>query len=321
MNKRIIGLLVVILALVALGCGYTTEVPPAHVGKIQESGGLSEKNIPPSKVRLTNWCLKCPDLILAETSDHRESESLRIFMPIEQLNLEVEVTGIFQIRPDQADAVFARIPAEKVPDTDLRVSVISMEKVYDTYAAQVVREATRSFLSDYKSQEIISNREVLGAELHKLVREKLKDTPIQATQFGFADIQPPLIIVAANEEAKKRSIEIEKAKADKLVALEQADARVEVARKNQEADLIEAETQVLVNLKLAESVSDAFIAQRSLRILSDLAKSGNTIWVLPVEALGDNAIKFAMFSERYAPTGVSSVEIDPDALEDETLGE
>jgi hypothetical protein len=67
--------------------------------------------------------------------------------------------------------------------------------------------------------------------------------------------------------------------------LKEAESRLEVAKKQQEIDLLEAETQVLVEKKLAESVSKAFVTQRALKVMEVMAKSNNKVFVIPNEAL------------------------------------
>lgn len=278
---------VLLCAPLLFACGQTVEIPPAHVGKLSTSSGLQEGIIQPSKMRLSNLCIVCDNLVLAEASDYAVKERMQIFIPRDKLNLKVDVRGTFAISSNQANVekIFARIPADATPSD--RVTKISMKKVYGTYANPVIREVVRAIITKYSIAEVMENRDAISTELAKAVRERLKATPITTIYFGLADVQPPDVIVKAQEAAKEREIQIQRAEADKLVKLKEAEAALEVAIKQQQVDLKEAETQVLVNQKLAEGVNRAFIAQRSLKILEQMAQSNNKIFFLPMEAMSN----------------------------------
>lgn len=281
----------VILASIGLSaCGDPVEVPPAYVGKMSTQNGLQDDIIPPSKFRLDDFCLNCDNLILAEASDYGVKETMQIFMPKDNLNLTVEVRGTFSVSNDKEtmNRIFDRIPAEATNHE--RVKVIRMQRIYGTYAEPIIREVVRSVVTQYTIEEIMSQREAVGQRLAHEVATKLKPTPISVNFFGLADIQPPRIIVAAQEAAKQRNIDIEKAQADKMVKLTEAEAALEVAKKQREIDLYEADTQVQVEKKLAESVSQAFVTQRALKTLDALAKSDNKVVFLPMEAMSNPAM-------------------------------
>lgn len=290
--------------------GSAKEVPPGHIGALVGSDGLSDKVLQPGKFRLPARCSwfgsQCDRLILAEVSDFRDEQTLSVFMPQDQLTLTVQVSGQFTIDANRADMLYSRIvpePYQKgkrsdgTPIYDGSVTIILRDKVFDTYAEQAVIEQTRNYLRKFSIDEVLQNAEEIGDELTRILRGALTETPVKLVQFGFANLTPPDIILTANERAKEREIAIEEAKAEKLVALEQATARFEVAEVNQDIDLLEAETQMLVNQKLAESTSQAFIAQRTLAILLEMAKSDNKVFVVPTEFINSGGLAFAVFND------------------------
>lgn len=298
MKRSIKTTLAVTLASVFLAaCGPQVEVPTAHFGKRTDANGLRAEIIPPSKFRLERFCLVCDSLILLQAPDLGFKESMTIWMPKDDLNLTVDVRGIASIAPNEntINRVFSRIDADQKIDS--RVSRISMDKVYMTYAYPVIRRVVRSTISNYSIGFIMEHKEEVSTELEKQVGIALKSTPVGISNFGLADVQPPELIVTAKAQAKEREIAIQKAEADKQVALRTAEANKEVALKRAEADyevaqqqqrvdLKEAETQVLVNMKLSEGVNEAFVVQRSLKALEALSKNpeGKMI-ILPMEAL------------------------------------
>lgn len=301
--KRISGLiLATVLAAFLAGCGVSVEVPPAHVGKLSTESGLQENVIRPSKFRLEGFCYNCDSLILAEASDYGVKESMLIYMPKDQLNLSVEVRGVFSISSakDNVEKIFTRVSADPVPEQS-RVRLIPMTKVYTIYAKPVIRETIRSLLTKYTIAQVMENRDAISTELAQEVRKRLAATPITTIRFGLADIQPPSVIVKAREKAKEREIAIQQAEADKQVALKRAEAALEVAVKQQQVDLKEAETQVLVNQKLAEGVNDAFVAQRWLKVMEKLSENpeGRVI-ILPYEAVKNRSLLMGTFNRALA---------------------
>jgi len=278
------------MALSLAGCiGETVEVPTAHRGMISTSAGLKEGVLPPSKIRLSNMCLTCDSLIIAEISDYGISENFELYMPKDRLNLTVDVRGTFATSDTEKDLsmIFSRVSAQPVTE---RVKAIRASTVYETYAQQIVREKARSVLAKYDIATVMENRDSISAELFAEVVEALEGRPVKVLNFGLNDAQPPSVVTEAELKRKEREIAILQAEANKEVSLREAEAALEVAKLQQAVDLKEAETQVLVEQKLKEGFSDAFVAQRGLRILEELAKSDNQIVFLPTEALNNPSV-------------------------------
>lgn len=298
MKNTKIFLLVLFTTFFLIGCGEKVEIPPAHVGKLSTQNGLQEGIIPPSMIRLSNMCITCDNVILAEASDFPTRESLVIYMPKDQLNLEVHLRGIVTIsaKKSNINQIFARVTAKETSNN--RVKIISLTNVYTIYAQPVIREIVRSYLTNYTIAEVMENRSKVSQELMKQIRKKLELTPITVKQLGLADVQPPKVIVKAREAAKEREIAIQRAEADKQVKLKEAEAALEVAKKQQQVDLKEAETQVLVNKKLAEGVNQAFVTQRWLKVMDQLSKNTDgKVIILPFEAMKNPSIMMGVSNQ------------------------
>lgn len=269
--------------------GEVVEVPTAHRGIISTASGLKDEILPPSKLRLSSFCRVCDNIIIAEVSDYGVQEQLQLYMPKDRLNITVEVRGTFATSDSAPDLkmIFGRVSPQPV---NPRVSKVSANAVYNTYAQQIIRDKVRSTVAKYDIATLMDNREQIGAELREEVRKALEGRPVKVLNFGLADIQPPKIIIDAEENRKAREIAIKQAEAEKEIRLRQAQADLEVARLNQAVELKEAETQVLVEQKLKEGFSEAYVAQRGLKILDKLAGSQNKVVFLPTEALSNPSI-------------------------------
>lgn len=303
--KKIIPVILLIAAIpFALALfGTAVEIPPAHVGKLSTKNGLQQGIIPPSKIRLSNLCITCDNLILAEASDYPMRESLIIYMPKDQLNLKVDLRGIVTISSgeENINQIFDRVTAK--PTASQRVKSIPLASVYSIYAQPIIREVVRSALTKYSIAQVMENRSQVSAELTKIIRDKLAITPISIKQLGLADVQPPEVIVKAREAAKEREIAIQRAEADKQVKLKEAEAALEVAKKQQQVDLKEAETQVLVNQKLAEGVNQAFVTQRWLKVMDQLSRnSEGKVIILPFEAIKNPSLMMGVSNQALSET-------------------
>lgn len=280
-SMRLIILLLAISTLVA--CGKRVEVPPAHVGKVLTRNGYAPATIPPSKFRLPACMAYCDKLIVMEVSDNALGESLQIFMPRDKLNLKVDIRGTFSIPSDETiiDAIYNRVPAED--------GVISAAKIYTTYGRQAIRGVMRSEITKYSISDVLAQREAIGQNIHAAVAKKLKttSTPINISRLELADIQPPTVIVEAQESAKKREIDIQREEANAQIELVRAERALEVAKKNRLVEREKAEAIAEQNRIAAESITPQLLAYRRLevaeRIYTALAGSQNTI-VVPADS-------------------------------------
>lgn len=291
--SKFFGILISFLCLFLSGCGTRVEVPTGYVAKVMTPNGLQSGTKPPSSFRLP-WSAPWDGkyyLVMVEASDRSVTEDIEIFVPRDQLNLRVSIRMMLSIPHDddeKIESIFARINASETEMSSIRS--IKFNTVYDTYVSPVIRARAAEVLSQYSIHDIISNRQAVSQTIEEKLRDELATAPIILISAGLAEIQPPPIIVRANEVAKEREIEIQRAEADKAISIAQADAALEVAKKRQLIDVTEAETQLLVDEVLAQAVSPAFVMQRSLKILEAMATSENKVFIIPSEFINNPAI-------------------------------
>lgn len=279
------------------GCflGDKVEVPPANVGKILSKNGYKPDTIPPSKFRL-EWCWAyCDKLVNLQVSDNQLKEPLKVFMPKDKLNIDVDIRGTFSIPSNKntVNSIFDRV----VPEDFKEGSWITANKVYAVYGKQAVRGIVRSEITKYSIQEVLSNREVIGQNIHAAVTKKLKETntPLIISRFELADIQPPKVIVEAQEAAKEREIDIQKEEAQAQIELVKAERALEVAKANRLVEREKAEAIAEQNRIAAKSITPAVLAYKQLEtaqaIVEAAAKNGNTVFLpMPTDAASVGAL-------------------------------
>lgn len=293
MRLSLLGCLCFFIVMFGLvGCGARVEVPPGHVGKVLSPSGLQQGLKTPSSFRLPAvmaWDANYY-LILVETSDQAKEEQMTVFMPKDNLNLQFDLRMTLSIPSDdekRIESIFSRLSPDRAEGVS---KTIDFDQVFRTYAQPIIREKAREVLANYTIAQVLTSRDAVSTELEKKIREELANAPITILNMGLADIQPPAVIVTAQEAAKEREIAISRAEAEKMVKLTEAQAALEVAKKQQEVDLVEAETQARVNEVLAKGVTPAFVTQRMIKVLEELAKSPNKVFIVPDEVLGNPAL-------------------------------
>lgn len=277
-------LILIVISMLA-ACGSKVEVPPAHVGKILTKNGYAPETITPSKFRLEPCWAYCDRLITLEVSDSALSEKLSVFMPEDKLNLTVDVRGTYSIPNDERtiNALFDRISMTG------EERIIPAQYVYKVYGKQAVRGIVRSEITKYTIQDVLENREAIGTNIHAAITKKLKETntPLVISRFELANVQPPKVIVEAQQAAKEREIDIQKAEADAQVELVKAERELEVAKKNRLVEREKAEAIAEQNRIAAKSITPEVLAYKKLEtaveIYTAVAKNGNTI-IIPADS-------------------------------------
>lgn len=287
-------LFALISTMILVSCGKRVEVPPAHIGLVKTETGIEDEIRQPSSFRLPFSLTVKNQLITIETSNFQVREEISMFMPKDQLKFDVDIRGICSIDQSMGKKIADKIPASQGEDDILR---ISSTPVYSTYAQQVIRSQARSVLAKYTITEVLTNLDQVSDEIYEKVSNETKGSPIRLVRLDISKAQPPKVIMDAQELRKKREVAIDQAEAEKAIALKEAESRFAVEQKNQAIDLLEAETQVLVEKKLSESVNSAFVTQRALKILEKMAESPNKVFVLPSEALQNPSIMLGIHQQ------------------------
>ena len=286
---------IVAMATSVTGCGRwiigeKVEVPPAHVGRILTKNGYAPEVIPPSRFRLPNCFTYCDKLILLEAADVPFIETMQIFMPDDKLNLSVDVRGTLTVSTDRVfvDQILDRVTSE--PTDDYWTQIITAKRVYATYGVNTLRGVVRSELTKHSIADILDNRDAIGRSVHSAIVEKLVETktPIRVSRFELADVQPPGVIVEAQQAAKQRQIDVQRAEADAQVDMVQAEKALEVAKLNRLVEREKAEAIAEQNIIAAESITPQLLAYRQLevmeRIYTELANGKNEgLVVIPLD--------------------------------------
>lgn len=295
MHLRNITLILVTLLLA--GCnpffGEKVEVPPAHIGKVLTKDGYKVDDVYPSRFRLDLCVTYCDSLILLEMADRSKTETFKLFMPKDQLNMKFDVRMTVAVNPKKIDEIYEKIAPSK--------NKIVFETLYNTYARPIIRDQVRQIMAEYSINEVASNRESISNELYEKVSKSLEDSSLTIKRFGLADVQFPDVITKAKEAAAERREQIEREKAQFEIQKVQLERALEEAKMTREIEKERAEATREVNDILAKSVTDKYLSYRSLEVLEKIADSKNKVFV-PMEALGTIGLQQSIFKDEVRKT-------------------
>jgi regulator of protease activity HflC (stomatin/prohibitin superfamily) len=258
-----ITLIAASVALLA-ACGQRVEVPPAHVGKIMTKDGYQENLIPTSKFRLEQCMTYCDRLVVMDIADKAYSENLNIFIPEDQLNLGVTVQATLSINPKKTEELFKAISPKEEND---HLSVIENQRIYQTYASQIIQKEVREYLSKFSISQIASSNEKINAEISAKLSDVIGSrTPFNVRFIGITGLKYPEIITKAQEAAAERREAIQQEEAQAKVTEVKLSAQLQEARLQRAIEKEKAETEALAQRVLAESVDPRVIKLRQLEI-------------------------------------------------------
>lgn len=286
--KLIKALILAATVAMTTACGQMVEVGPAEVGKIMTKDGYQEGTIGTSKFRLP-WCWAyCDKLVTLDVSDQKISEKINIFMPEDKLKMDVTIQATVSLAPTKTESLFGTItPTQKQGIfTDDQIAYIPLQKVYNTYAQNLILTQTREYLTKYTIAEVSSSLEKINIELRDQLSEQLAaKTPFVVRSLGIVHIAYPDIITDAQENAAKRREQIQ-----------QEEAQLEISKVSLERELQEARLQRQIDFEKAEGEAAAQKIQREVvdaRVLQLRKMENERLWIekwdgkLPVTAMGD----------------------------------
>lgn len=304
--KKIMVLAIAVSSMAMAGCGQRVEVPPAAKGVIIGKNGIQPKVIPTSKFRLSPCFAYCDKLAVVSASDVKIYEQkMPLFMPKDKLNIYVDLRGTATIPQDDKTilSLISKVAAKPVNVDKFGYHMfIDANKIYDLYGRQAVRGVVRSILVKYTIQELMENRDRISHEIFQAVNNRLvqSKTPLIISRLELANIEPPAVVLQAQEAAAKRRIEIDREKADIRIKMLKAEGELKVAKAERAVKREQALAIAEENRIAAQSVTPALLKYRQLevfqKVLPEIAKGGNLI-VVPVDmSVASTAMDSAVFS-------------------------
>lgn len=268
MKKLFVVAVLAFASIVMTGCGKAVEIGPTEVGKILTKDGYREDVIGSSKFRLEPCWAYCDKLVKMDISDYRVNDNQTVFMPKDKLKMDLRVSGTITVKQNSLHGLFNKVtPVEK--DSGYYIQI---NKVYDTYASNVISTTIREIVTKYSISEITSSLEAVNAEIVQKVGQELESkTPFKLRTLAIVEAIPPQIIVEAQENSAKRR---------EMVQQERAQA--EISKVRLERELKESMLQRKIDLEKAKAEAAAQKLQRAVvddKVLKLRALENERLWI------------------------------------------
>ncbi len=277
-----------------VGCGEIVEIPPAHVGKILEKE-YEEETRAPGRFRL-DFCMGqvCPRLVIADVSDRTTTETITMIMPHDRLEMTFDLGITYTVDPTQTDKLFSSLPAAKVDEHNLKISI---ESAYNTYGRPIVLSESRNYLAQFTIDDILGRPGEITNGLRDHIRERVESqTVFTINNLGMNKSEPPPVIIERQmntaSHAENLRIEAQEQEIDEI----RLERELINASKTRQIDIEKAQANAEVNRIVTESMSPEYERYRMLEILDNFSTSGNTTLV-PLGALDSMATQFMIGNE------------------------
>lgn len=245
------------------GCGDKVQVPPAHVGKIMTKDGYQEALIPSSSFRLAPCWAYCDKLVLLDASDKAQKESISIFIPTDQLELEVGIQITLSLNPKKVAELFGALPPQSGADGN--TLLIGWAQIYNTYAQQIVLTETREYISKFSISQIASSLEKVNADLRVILQERIQErTPFMVRYVGITNIKYPDIITEAQKKTAERREQIQKEEAQGAISKVVLERELNETRLQRQIDLEKAEIEAKSQQIQRETIDEKVLALRRI---------------------------------------------------------
>jgi regulator of protease activity HflC (stomatin/prohibitin superfamily) len=277
--------LIAVFAILGLSIGCTSQVPPAHLGKVLTSSGYSPDVYPPSRV--TVWGRDT--LILLETGTQVKTERVKVIMK-DKLTLTADVKFRTRISGDKntINSMFNDI----VPENER----VSLDKVYGTYGRMLVRNKGRETLSNYTVEDVHKNYARISSEIHSSLTKAFAGVPLEISDVALGNIKYPAVVTAAVEKAAERKMAIEQEKNQSAIDMVKKQNAEKLAQADYRIEMIKAKTLRDANKTIGAGVTPMLIQYKALEVQAKMAENKNAIF-MPYDALGSIGAQTRMFSK------------------------
>lgn len=292
----ILGVIVVFIITVIVVNMYGTrvEVPPSYHGVILSKNGYLPDIIPPKKFRLARCWTHCDKLILISTGDKNKSKKYRVFMPKDDLYMDIEIGVVASISKKSVKPILNKVQPKKSSSLG---DVIDFDSVFERYGQPIIDSSILANLADYSIDTVLANRGKLQKELLKKVQVDTKDTPIQVKVLTINNVDPPASIVKQKKAAAEKKIKVIEEKAKKEIELVKIQTQLEKAKANRRVKIERAQSVADENKILGDSVDSKYITYKKLEIMQTIAERSNNSVMIPFEMLSSVGASNHAFKE------------------------
>jgi hypothetical protein len=220
MNKQKIGLFTVgtVIAGILFLAGFTNpHTPEGNEGYVREiprvwgSGGFQGKVAGPGNFGFSIWNNQVVNVDFRPRTLQEEFQILAK----DDLNVSFRLQGIFMVKEGSIQDVVEKYGARQW---------------YQRFVKEPFRSFVRDAVRSYDSRQIKENRVKIAGTVRDRLQDHLKSTPFELMELVVGNIDYPEAVARAVEQKLKAGQDLEKKGIEKLIAIKDAEIKIEEAR-------------------------------------------------------------------------------------------
>ena len=263
MKNKIILCCMILLTL--SGCGKKVTVESGRVAKELGSTGLEKRIRSAGAFRLDSCILSaCSSLVVLEAFENTQKIKSKYYISASKLNLELEVSIVYAVKTDDnsINKVYERVKSVK---TESRGSIITSERIFDTYVNPIGIGNIRTSLNNYNIDEIMDNLSEVNDYVQSEFIKKLENEPVVIKSLTFSFVSYPEVIVSRREE--EASVD-----AEKSTKLKRLEANLIIVKERKKLDIQRATVAVEAARIVSESMDAKMQVWLMLEVLQTCAE-------------------------------------------------
>ena len=247
-NKKVIGIVIIIILAVIIILNCITIVSPGHTGVVVTLGKVNET------VWQEGLHFKIPFVQSVVMIDNR----------ITKLEVDTEAFS------SDLQTVDTRLAINYRVDTSKSYSIYkNIGAGYETVLVEpAVNEVLKAIVAQYSAEESVTNRTLISTGLVEGLNSKLNDIGLYVTDVNIINFEFSEAYITAIEEKQVAQQELLKAETDKQTKITNAEAEAEAtkvkAQGEAEALKITAEAEAEANATIADSLTDELIKYQKI---------------------------------------------------------
>jgi regulator of protease activity HflC (stomatin/prohibitin superfamily) len=257
--------------------GSSNPVTPAgYVGYLTRSAILGHERFiglqtgPTSSGR--GWLLHVINVSVTPYTYDEEFNGAETVLSSDSLKIAFRVHLVWRVRPERVKQFVEDFSTLSPNDTPDRI----VEVAYRNFLREPLRTYARDEVQKYKGLEIKDNIERIGETLTARVLKLTNDTPFEVRSVVVGNIQyPPEIVDAVSK---------------KLAAtqeLERKNTEIEIAKREKEKRIIEAEGIAQATQIISQRLTGAYLQYEAIKAQQEMVNSPNhTTIYIPVGPMG-----------------------------------
>jgi regulator of protease activity HflC (stomatin/prohibitin superfamily) len=268
--------IVVVGALIFFFGSSNPVTPAGYVGYLTRGAILGHERFvglqtgPTSSGR--GWLLHVINVSVTPYTYDEEFSGAETVLSSDSLKIAFRVHLVWRVRPDRVKQFVENFSTLNPNDTPGRV----VEVAYRNFLREPLRTYARDEVQKYKGLEIKDNIERIGETLTARVLKLTNDTPFEVRSVVVGNIQYPAEIVDA--VSKKLAATQE---------LERKNTEIEIAKREKEKRIIEAEGIAQATQIISQRLTGAYLQYEAIKAQQETVNSPNhTTIYIPVGPMG-----------------------------------